>query len=261
MALELAQDSTYVSDDYWKWWAWINGPDEELDRIARVVYTLHHSFPNPVRTVTDWSTNFRLETEGWGVFRLYATVVYDDDTEQVLHFDLKFAYPAEAKRPPPPTPAAPAPAQEASLASDATEVKWADGIFEGSGMKAVAFVGALQAADEAGIEKWVNVAGTSAGSIVATLLAAGYEPKQMREILLEADYRSFARIGLLGRFVNLITKRGLSRRTPIRNWLSDLLRNSPLGDADPPFAAFAHSERAADLSPAVKFSPPGRDPL
>ena len=59
----------------------------------------------------------------------------------------------------------------------------ADGVFEGGGVKGIAFVGALEAARERGIERWVNVAGTSAGAIIASLLAVGYEPGQLRSIL------------------------------------------------------------------------------
>jgi predicted acylesterase/phospholipase RssA len=48
-----------------------------------------------------------------------------------------------------------------------------DAVFEGGGVKGIAFAGAIAAAErEAGVQEWVNLAGTSAGSIVAALLAA-----------------------------------------------------------------------------------------
>jgi Patatin-like phospholipase len=48
----------------------------------------------------------------------------------------------------------------------------ADGVFEGGGVKGIAFAGAIAAAErDAGVHEWVNVAGTSAGSIVAALLS------------------------------------------------------------------------------------------
>jgi NTE family protein len=250
MALELTQDSTYAGDDFWHWSAWIEGPDDELDRVEQVVYTLHHTFPNPIRTVTDRRTKFRLETEGWGVFRLYATIVYDDKTEKLLQVDLEFEPPPEARRPT----AAPAEAPSQEAESHPAGVKSADGVFEGSGMKAIAFAGALRAAsDVGGIENWGNVAGTSAGSIVATLLCAGYAPSDIKEILLTADYSRFTHFGPFSGFLNLLTGRGLSRRTNVRDWLSDLLRNSPLGDSNPPFMAFAHYGRSEDVSPTRKF--------
>jgi len=53
--------------------------------------------------------------------------------------------------------------------------------FEGSGVKGIGFVGAIAVAEEKGFT-WQNVAGTSAGAIVATLLASGYTTDEMREV-------------------------------------------------------------------------------
>ena len=50
----------------------------------------------------------------------------------------------------------------------------ADAVFEGGGVKGIAFAGAIASAErDAGVKEWVNVAGTSAGSIVAHRDAAG----------------------------------------------------------------------------------------
>jgi NTE family protein len=46
-------------------------------------------------------------------------------------------------------------------------------VFEGGGVKGIAFVGALQAFEDAGFH-WQNVAGTSAGAVASALIAAGY---------------------------------------------------------------------------------------
>jgi NTE family protein len=67
------------------------------------------------------------------------------------------------------------------------ETDSADGVFEGGGVKGIAFVGALEAAEEAGITRWVNLAGTSAGAIIASLLAIGHTPAQLRSILEATD--------------------------------------------------------------------------
>lgn len=48
------------------------------------------------------------------------------------------------------------------------------GIFEGGGAKGLAHVGALRAAEEQHV-RFLGVAGTSAGAIVAALVAAGYK--------------------------------------------------------------------------------------
>jgi len=66
----------------------------------------------------------------------------------------------------------------------------ADAVFEGGGVKGIGFVGAIAVAEERGFT-WQNVAGTSAGAIVATLIAAGYTAGEMREILSNLDYNNF----------------------------------------------------------------------
>lgn len=52
------------------------------------------------------------------------------------------------------------------------------GIFEGGGAKGLAHVGALQAAEENKVQ-FIGLAGASAGAIVASLVAAGYQPNEL----------------------------------------------------------------------------------
>lgn len=63
------------------------------------------------------------------------------------------------------------------------------GIFQGGGCRAAAFGGAYAAAYEHGV-RLTEVAGTSAGSIVAALVAAGAEPDFLLRKLRELDFRS-----------------------------------------------------------------------
>ncbi len=53
-------------------------------------------------------------------------------------------------------------------------IKFADAVFEGGGIKGIGLVGALKTFEENGYH-WKNICGTSAGSIVAALLAVGYD--------------------------------------------------------------------------------------
>ena len=94
MPLKLDQDFDYKGDDWWKWWIWVEGSDAELDAIDSVVYTLHHTFPDPVRTVKDRGTKFRLSTAGWGNFRILAKVVPKSGTPFTLSHDLVLRYPS-----------------------------------------------------------------------------------------------------------------------------------------------------------------------
>ncbi|WFT76969.1 patatin-like phospholipase family protein [Halobacillus naozhouensis] len=59
-----------------------------------------------------------------------------------------------------------------------------DGVFSGGGVKALAFIGALEVLDENGY-RFQRVAGTSAGAIVACLIASGYQAKDLKKILVE----------------------------------------------------------------------------
>jgi NTE family protein len=128
----------------------------------------------------------------------------------------------------------------------------ADGVFEGGGVKGLAFVGALAAAEEElGIHEWVNVAGTSAGAIVAALLVAGFTPAQLRDYVGGIDYNRFADYGpggkILGGLRNALRRRGLVRGEYLKKWLSARLAESPLGDADATFA----DVRREDLPPGL----------
>jgi NTE family protein len=110
----------------------------------------------------------------------------------------------------------------------------ADGVFEGGGVKGIAFAGAIAAAEEAGgVREWVNVAGTSAGSIVAALLVAGYDSKGLQKILGDAKYPKFADCGIggkwLGGMANAVLRiRGLAPGKYFREWMSEQLAASPL---------------------------------
>lgn len=65
-------------------------------------------------------------------------------------------------------------------------------VFEGAGVRNCAYAGALIALEEHGAFGQVEqVAGTSSGSIAATLVSLGYTPAEIREAMLELD---FARI-------------------------------------------------------------------
>jgi NTE family protein len=116
----------------------------------------------------------------------------------------------------------------------ADEQHRADGVFEGGGVKGIAFAGAIASAErDAGMREWVNVAGTSAGSIVAALLVAGYDAVGLQKILAEARYGRFADCGPGGMWVGglwnaLARLRGMAPGAYFEEWLSEQLAASPL---------------------------------
>ena len=76
--LRLQNDSKPTAEGWWEWSVWVEGPDDEVNSLESVTYRLHPTFPNPVQTVTDPSTRFRLRGIGWGEFSIVADVHYRD---------------------------------------------------------------------------------------------------------------------------------------------------------------------------------------
>lgn len=65
-------------------------------------------------------------------------------------------------------------------------------VVEGGGVKGIAYPGALQVLQSNGILTGIeNVAGTSAGSIAAALVALGYTAEEMQALLLDLDFQRF----------------------------------------------------------------------
>ena len=106
--------------------------------------------------------------------------------------------------------------------------KKVDAVFEGGGVKGIGLVGAVVATEEQGYQ-FVNVAGTSAGAIVASLVAAGYSGPEMRQILQELDYNRFKdpgwedRIPIAGPIYSVLTEKGIYEGDFLEDLLRDLL--------------------------------------
>lgn len=70
-----------------------------------------------------------------------------------------------------------------------------DGVFSGGGVKALAFIGAMEELEYKGYE-FRRVAGTSAGAILASLTAAGYSAKELREKLKQLSFEKLVDVPL-----------------------------------------------------------------
>src|SRR5438132_3927216 len=92
MSLKIAQDFDYKGNDWWVWSVWIEGSEEELNNTAQVEYTLHPTFPKPVRATTDRSSKFRLQTAGWGGFTIYAKATHKNGEVTRLEHELELLY-------------------------------------------------------------------------------------------------------------------------------------------------------------------------
>jgi NTE family protein len=65
-------------------------------------------------------------------------------------------------------------------------------VFEGGGVKGIAYAGALQVLTDCGIMPQIKqVAGTSAGAITATMVALGYTAPEIKSIIMGLDFKQF----------------------------------------------------------------------
>src|SRR5215207_2701070 len=99
-----------------------------------------------------------------------------------------------------------------------------DLVFEGGGLKGIALVGAYSVLEERGYRPQ-NIAGTSAGAIVAALLAAGYTAAELRQTIMECDFNSLkdrARknwLPILPRIVSILKDRGIYEGEAFLEWM------------------------------------------
>ncbi|MFB3075996.1 MAG: patatin-like phospholipase family protein [Candidatus Methylomirabilales bacterium] len=103
-----------------------------------------------------------------------------------------------------------------------------DAVFEGGGVKGIGLVGAIAVTEEMGYE-FVNLAGTSAGAIVAALVAAGYRASELQDIMKSLDYSEFKDEGLLdkipflGKVLSLGFEKGIYEGAYLENWVREKL--------------------------------------
>jgi NTE family protein len=255
--VRLRQSAQYVGVGglhQWRCRFEVDCPPEELERIARVVYTLDRSFPQPVREVTDHEDRFALEILTWAAFEVYAAVEFKDGSRELLAVALDLPLPADADTAPEVTSAAEAdapPRYEAPvLLTDEADV-----VLDGGGVRCIAFAGALEAAERAGINRWVHVAGSSAGALPAALLAAGYHPHEISEALLTPSGEklfTWRAGGLPGRVTRLWRNDGLVATKYLRIWLEQRFAQSPLGKPNPTFGDLIRAD-AADHSAQTRY--------
>lgn len=122
-----------------------------------------------------------------------------------------------------------------------------DLVLEGGGVKGIGLVGALAVLAEHGFEA-LNLAGSSAGAIGATLSAAGYAPHELRDILLGLDYRRFEdrgwedRVPLVGPGLSILLDQGVYEGDAFLDWIGELLERKGVRT----FADLRHREPVAD---------------
>lgn len=100
-------------------------------------------------------------------------------------------------------------------------------VFEGGGVKGIAYVGAMEVLKEKGILAGIKrVGGTSAGAINALLVALGYTNKEQLTILKELDFNNFMddSWGIVRDSKRLIKDFGWYKGDFFHKWISDLIK-------------------------------------
>ncbi|MCT2537534.1 patatin-like phospholipase family protein [Aquibacillus koreensis] len=103
-----------------------------------------------------------------------------------------------------------------------------DGVFSGGGVKAFAFIGALQKLEEHNYS-FVRVAGTSSGAIIAGLLSAGYKANEIEELFNDLNLKEFLDTTKIGKYLPFIKwfrlyfTMGLYKGAAFEKWLYQVL--------------------------------------
>jgi NTE family protein len=110
-------------------------------------------------------------------------------------------------------------------------IEEADGVFRGGGVKGIALAGALDGFAHhptKPIRRWVNVAGASAGAVIACYLATGHDADAMVKLLSGTPFARFADFpgGRVLAPVDLLVRHGMARGRAFETWFDDVLEGA-----------------------------------
>ena len=107
-------------------------------------------------------------------------------------------------------------------------------VFEGGGVKGIAYVGALGVLEKEGILQNIErVAGTSAGAMVAVLIGLGYTAEDLKDILWKINFKKLldSSWGFVRNTERLLTDYGWYKGEYFRNLMADYIKEKT-GDCE-----------------------------
>jgi NTE family protein len=107
------------------------------------------------------------------------------------------------------------------------KVQFRNLVFEGGGVKGIAYIGAMQVLEQRQILKGIKrVGGTSAGAINALLFSLGYTIREQRDILSSTDFKAFMddSFGLIRDIRRLAKEFGWHKGEFFSNWIGELIK-------------------------------------
>jgi NTE family protein len=121
-----------------------------------------------------------------------------------------------------------------------------DAVFEGGGVRGVAYAGAVSVFEQNGAQ-WQRLAGTSAGAIAAALLAVGARARDLLQILAKTDFRSFLDARLGRRAWDTFRHLGLYRGDRFEQWLEQLVGTRTLVQTSVPLTVITCDMRQREI--------------
>jgi NTE family protein len=116
----------------------------------------------------------------------------------------------------------------------------ADGVFRGGGVKGLALAGALWGFAEhptKPIATWRNVAGASAGAIIACYLATGHSAHEMLDLMKRTNFGSFADFPMHSKLlgaIRLVFRHGMAPGDAFERWFDEVLEGATFADVRKP---------------------------
>jgi NTE family protein len=129
-------------------------------------------------------------------------------------------------------------------------------IFEGGGVRGIAYVGAMQVLEQRNILNDIKrVGGTSAGAINALLFSLGYTIAEQRDILRSTDFKNFMddSFGVIRDIRRLATEFGWNKGEFFSCWIGELIKKK-LGKETATFKDLENARRPALYVTGTKLS-------
>ena len=107
-------------------------------------------------------------------------------------------------------------------------------IFEGAGIKGLAYAGVVKGLEERGhIADLKRIGGTSAGAITAVMLSIGYNSEEIYEIISSMKFQRFnqRRFGIVGGINRMNNRYGWYRSEQFEDWIGQIIKEKT-GDSE-----------------------------
>ena len=122
-------------------------------------------------------------------------------------------------------------------------------VFEGGGVKGIAYVGALEVLEKEGILQNIKrVAGTSAGAMMAVLVGLRYTAEEVREILWDLNFKKFldSSFGIVRDTKRLLEEYGWYKGDYFRDKMVEYIKKKT-GNGEITFRKLADSHKYMDI--------------